>query len=102
MSLLQVIGDSWDYTDFGCYVIGGLQSFPFLLEYARQNQSLMQPIFTVDGTDIFKPTSDMFLSALKPEFSDDGSNLKPTEIDIYKYFCDYLQDLEMIEGEEQM
>lgn len=83
-------------------LIVGLQSFPLLLDFIRQNQSLMQPIFTVDGTNIFKPTSDSLLSAFKPEFSEDGSNLKAKEIDIYKNFCDYLQDLEMIEGEEQM
>lgn len=58
----------------------------------------MQPIFTVEGTTKFTPTSDILLSALKPEYSEDGSNLKAGEVDIFKCFCDYLQDLEITEG----
>jgi hypothetical protein len=80
-------------------LIVGMQTFHFLLEYMKKNEKLMQPIFTVEGKKTFKPTSDIVLGALKPEFSDDGSNLKAEEIDIHKNFCDYVQDLEETDGE---
>ena len=81
-------------------LIVGMQTFHFLLEYMKKNERLMQPIFTIESKETFKSTSDIVLGALKPEFSDDGSNLKAEEIDIHKNFCDYVQDLEMTEGEK--
>lgn len=61
----------------------------------------MQPLFTSEGTKHFQPTPDVFLDGLNVEYSAEGSNRKNAEIDVYKHFCDFVQDQGMEEGTRQ-
>ena len=56
----------------------------------------MSSMLTVEGAVNFKLTSqaDMMLDNLTVEFSPDGSNKKMPEINIHKYICDYIQEIE--------
>ena len=78
-------------------MISGLTSFG-VAECIRSHKNVMQPLFTLEGAKQFQPTSDMMLDGLKVDFSEDGSNVKATEMNVYKHFCDYVQDLGMTEG----
>jgi hypothetical protein len=46
----------------------------------------MKHLFTIKGAEMFLPTADLFLGSLKVEFSEVGTNAKPLEINVYKYF----------------
>ena len=78
-------------------MINGLESFG-VLNFIRSNKNIMQPLFTLDGAKHFQPTPELFLDSLKVEFSPDGSNRKACETDVYKNFCDFVQDLGTTEG----
>ena len=78
-------------------MITGLASFG-ALDYIRSHKSEMQPLLTLDGAKCFQPTPDLFLEGLNVMFSEEGSNKKACEIDVYKNFCDYVQDLAATEG----
>ena len=58
----------------------------------------MKALFTISGAERFKPTPESFLQSLKAEFSEVGSNAKTLEINVYKYFSDYVMDLGVEEG----
>ena len=77
----------------GLSYLGGL-----FLEYIRAHKEVMRSLFTLDGAKNFQPTSELLLDGVKVEFSEDGSNLKAGEVDIYKYFSDYVMDLGESEG----
>jgi len=68
----------------------GLESFG-LLEALQGNKDILQPLF-MEGSSIFKPTRDLILDSVVAEFSEDGTNAKMKEIDIFKYFHDFLMD----------
>ena len=78
-------------------MITGLASFG-ALDYIRSHKSEMQPLLTLDGAKYFQPTPELFLEGLNVLFSEEGSNKKACEIDVYKNFCDYVQDLGATEG----
>ena len=71
----------------------GLMSFG-VVEEIKQHREVMASMLTVEGAVNFKLTSDMMLDNLTVEFSPDGSNKKMPEINIHKYFCDYIQEIE--------
>jgi len=68
----------------------GLESF-CVLEALQSNKGILQPLF-VEGSSIFKPTRDVILDNVVVEFSEDGTNAKIKEIDIFKYFSDFIMD----------
>ena len=70
----------------------GLESF-CLLEEVRSNKDILQPLF-VEGIISFKPTRDLTLDSVVAdhEFSKDGTNAKIKEMDIFKYFQDFIMD----------
>jgi hypothetical protein len=53
---------------------------------------MMEALFVAAHSTMFVPTADQLLDSIYGAFSDDGSNHKEKEIDIYKYFCDFVQD----------
>lgn len=66
----------------------GLESF-FLLEEVQSSKDILEPLF-VEGRISFKPTRDLILDSLVAEFSEDGTNAKTKEINIFKYFHDFI------------
>ena len=74
----------------GLGYLGGL-----FVEYIQKNKALMRPLFTIEGAKQFTLTADLLLDGMKVEYrySEDGSNLKASEINVYKYFNDYVMDL---------
>ena len=72
-------------------LISGLDSFGVLAEL-RKHREIMEPLLTIDGAANFLVTSDLLLDHLTIECSPQGSNRKAPEIDVHKYFCDYIQE----------
>ena len=58
----------------------------------------MEPLFTIDGAQKFSVTADHILDHILIECSPEGSNQKLLEINIHKFFCDYIQALEAKTG----
>lgn len=56
----------------------------------KEFPELLEPVFVQCGCFILKPEE--FLEAIRGEFSEPGSNLRQQEIDVYKYFNDYVED----------
>lgn len=72
-------------------LISGLQSFG-VLECIRNNRKELETVF-VQST-VFTPTADVLLQSIETEFSETGSNKKEEEINIFKYFSDFVEDSE--------
>ena len=75
----------------------GLASFG-VLDKIKQHRDAMEGLLTLEGAANFKLTSEILLDNLIVEFSPEGSNKKIPEINIHKYFCDYVQEVETREG----
>ena len=75
----------------------GLESF-CLLEALQSKKKILQPLF-LEGSSFFKPTRDLILDSVVAEFSEDGTNAKIKEIDIFKYFHDFIMDCNEKESE---
>lgn len=71
----------------------GLQLFG-ILDSIKKHQQLLEPVFT--DSSFFKPSADTFLGNMLGNFSEQGSNAKLVEIDIYKYFTDFIEDGECL------
>ncbi len=82
------------------HLSSGLMSFG-VVEQIRQHRDVMASMLTLEGATNFKLTSDMMLDNLTVEFSPEGSNKKLPEINIHKYYCDYIQEIETREGKKQ-
>ena len=78
-------------------LISGLESYGVLAEL-RKNNRVMEPLVTINGSKNFLVTSDMLLDHLLIEGSPEGSNKKLMEINIHKFFCDYIQSVETAGG----
>ncbi|KAK2565544.1 hypothetical protein P5673_010661, partial [Acropora cervicornis] len=63
------------------------------LDYIGSNKNVMKPLFTLDGARHFQPTPELFIEGLHILFSEEGSYRKACEIDVFKNFCDFVQDL---------
>jgi hypothetical protein len=72
-------------------LISGLGSFGVLAEL-RKSREIMEPLLTLDGAANFLVTSDLLLDHMTIECSPEGSNRHAPEIDVHKYFCDYIQE----------
>lgn len=64
-------------------MITGLASFG-ALDYIRSHKNVMKPLFTLDGARHFQPTPELFIEGLNVLFSEEGSNRKACEIDVFK------------------
>ncbi len=69
----------------------GLSSFG-VMDAVKENRIIMQTLFVAKHSIHFVPTADHFLDGIDAAFSEDGSNLKEKEVDIHKFFCDFVQD----------
>ena len=69
-------------------MITGLASFG-VLDYIRSHKNVMMPLFTLDGARHFQSTPELFSEGLHVLFSEEGSNHKACEIDVFKNFCDF-------------
>lgn len=76
----------------------GLESF-CLLEAIRNNKTILQPLFVAQGSPRFNPTRDLILDNAVALFSEDGTNAKMKEIDIFKFFHDFIMDCSETESE---
>ena len=63
-----------------------------VLECIKKNFKLLEPVFS--KSTIFSISADTFLGSMIGEFSESGSNMKELEVNIYKYFNDYIEDCE--------
>ena len=72
-------------------ISSGLQAFG-ILDAIEKHPKLLEPVFT--KSSFFKPNADTFIDNMVGSFSEDGSNDKLAEIDVYKYFTDFIEDCE--------
>jgi hypothetical protein len=70
----------------------GLQLFG-ILDSMKKNPQLLEPVFNT-ASSFFKPNADTFLGNMMGNFSEHGSNVKMVEVDVYKYFTDFIEDCE--------
>ena len=66
-----------------------------ILSAIRSNPDIFEPVFTPGHSTQIKP--EMFIDQLEVEFST-SQLLKAKEIDVYKYFCDFIDSLDQEEG----
>jgi hypothetical protein len=67
-----------------------------LLSSVRNNPKVLEPILSQNGCNN-QYTSDEFLDQVTAEFSSSQIR-KNKEIDVYKYFCDFIVDLNVPGG----
>ena len=72
-------------------MIEGLRFFG-MLECIMENAELLEPVFA--KSTIFSVKAETFLETMRGEFSESGLNTKEVEINIYKFFSDYIEDCE--------
>ena len=66
-----------------------------ILSAIRSNPDIFEPVFTIGYSTQIKP--EMFIDQLEVEFST-SQLLKAKEIDVYKYFCNFIDLLDQKEG----
>ncbi|XP_046845033.1 uncharacterized protein LOC124438863 [Xenia sp. Carnegie-2017] len=64
-----------------------------VLQQIQHHREIMASMLTLDGVANFCLTADIFLENMTVEFSPQGSNKKQLEINVHKFFCDYIQEL---------
>lgn len=70
-------------------MVEGLRSFG-MLGCIKQNAKLLEQVFTSSAT--FSVHAELFLENIVGNFSEAGSNYKEVEINIFKFFSDYVED----------
>jgi hypothetical protein len=78
-------------------LISGLESYG-VLTAIRNHRELMEPLLTLEGAAHFSITPDLMLDHLLVDCSPDGSNKKTPELDVHKFFCDYVQEIAARKG----
>ena len=69
-----------------------------VLDQIKTHREVMVTMLTIEGATHYQLTADKILDNIVVDGSLEGSNKKAQEIDIHKFFCDYVQDLETREG----
>ena len=69
-------------------IIDGLRCFG-TYDLIKEFPDFLEPVFVQSGC--FSLTPEEFLEDIKGEFSENGSNYKQQEINIFKYFHDYVE-----------
>ena len=72
-------------------ISSGLQVFG-ILDSIKEHPQLLEPVFI--ESSFFKPNADTFIDNIVGSFSEDGSNDKLIEIDVFKYFTDFIEECE--------
>lgn len=75
----------------------GLELFCFF-EEVRSSKDILE-FFFVEGRISFKLIRDFIFDSVVAEFSEDGINVKIKEINIFKYFYDFIMDCSEIGSE---
>ncbi len=70
-------------------IIDGLRSFG-THDLLKQHPDVLNPVFVECGCFLLKPEE--FLESVTGIFSETGSNNRQREIDIFKFFNDYVED----------
>lgn len=65
-----------------------------VLQQIQHHREIMASMLTLDGVANFCLTADIVLENMTVEFSPEGSNKKQLEINVHKFFCDYIQELD--------
>lgn len=69
-----------------------------VLEQIKHHTEVMATMLTIEGAAHFQLTADKILDNIIVDNSPEGSNKKTTELNIHKFFCDYIQEVETREG----
>ena len=69
-----------------------------VLEQIKIHREVMAKMLTIEGAAHFQITADKILDNIIVDGSPEGSNKKSEEINIHKFFCDYVQDVETRKG----
>lgn len=69
-----------------------------VLEQIKHHTEVMATMLTIEGAAHFQLTADKILENIIVDNSPEGSNKKTTELNIHKFFCDYIQEVETREG----
>ena len=69
-----------------------------VLEQIKIPREVMATMLTIEGAAHFQLTADKILDNIIVDGSPEGSNKKLEEINIQKFYCDYVQDVETREG----
>ena len=72
-----------------------------VLEQIKHRREVMASMLTLEGAANFQLTADMMLDNIIPEFSPEGSNKKTQEMNVHKFFCNYIQELETRESKSE-
>jgi hypothetical protein len=72
-------------------IMDGLRCFG-THDLVKDYPNLLEPVFVEYGCFLLKPEE--FLAGVTGKFSEVGSNNREREIDIFKYFSDYVEDIE--------
>ena len=69
-----------------------------VLEQIKIHREVMATMLTIEAAAHFQLTADKILDNIIVDGSPEGSNKKLEEINIHKFYCDYVQDVETREG----
>lgn len=72
-------------------LIDGLRSFG-VLDSVKENTKILEPVFVVSTA--FSANAETLMDCINGDFSESGSNNKEIEVNIFKFFSDYIEDLE--------
>ena len=72
-------------------ISSGLQEFG-ILDCIKKHPQLREPVFT--KSSFFKPNARTFIDSVVGNFSEDVSNDKLAEIEVFKYFTDFIENCE--------
>ena len=78
-------------------LMSGLMLFG-VLEQIKIHREVMETMLTIEGAAHFQLTADKILDNIIVDGSPEGSNKKLEKINIHKFYCDYVQDVETREG----
>ena len=63
----------------------------------KEEKAAMKALFVAECS-FFLPFADQMLDGMTAEFSEEGNNCKMAEVDVYKFFLDFLQDSNAFQG----
>ncbi|XP_046856540.1 G2/M phase-specific E3 ubiquitin-protein ligase-like isoform X1 [Xenia sp. Carnegie-2017] len=68
-----------------------------VIKAMKEEKAAMKALFVAECS-FFLPFADQMLDGMTAEFSEEGNNCKMAEVDVYKFFLDFLQDSNAFRG----
>ena len=68
-----------------------------VMKAMKEEKAAMKALFVADCS-FFLPSANQLLDGMTPEISEEGSNCKMAEVDVFKFFLDFLQDSNAFQG----